>query len=172
MSSENAAAGNGLQGTDPQGTNPLGIDPQGIDPLGTRPPGTGPLRNGNPRGNPNLAPRCGAKTRAPRSGPCRAPAMKNGRCRLHGGKSTGPRTEEGLARMRAANTTHGFYTAENKAARRRVAAVKAEARALLALQRAAARVGRMRALVVLHRAGAHPVDRIAPHRLRQVGVKA
>ena len=28
---------------------------------------------------------CGAKTRA--GGRCRQPAMKNGRCRLHGGKS-------------------------------------------------------------------------------------
>jgi len=139
---------------------------------GTGHQGTGPLRNGNPRGNPNLAPRCGAKTRAPRSGPCRAPAMKNGRCRLHGGKSTGPRTEEGLARMRAAHTTHGYYTAENKEARRRARAVKAEARAVLALQRAAARAARMRDLVVLHRAGAHPMDRIAPHRLRVVGVVA
>ena len=30
--------------------------------------GTGPLRNGNPRGNPNLAPRCGARWRVPRTG--------------------------------------------------------------------------------------------------------
>ena len=70
---------------------------------------TGPLRNGNPRGNPNLAPRCGAKAR---SGlPCRAPAMKNGRCQMHGGKSTGPRTAEGRARMAAAHTTHGRFAA-------------------------------------------------------------
>jgi hypothetical protein len=70
---------------------------------------TGPLRNGNPRGNPNLAPRCGAKAR---SGlPCRAPAMKNGRCQMHGGKSTGPKTAEGMARMAAAHTTHGRFAA-------------------------------------------------------------
>ena len=35
-----------------------------------------------------LASRCGARTR--RASACRAPAMPNGRCRLHGGKSTGP----------------------------------------------------------------------------------
>jgi hypothetical protein len=38
---------------------------------------------------------CGAKTR--HGEPCQAPAMKNGRCKLHGGKSTGPKTEKGKA---------------------------------------------------------------------------
>ena len=38
--------------------------------------------------------------------------MANGRCRLHGGKSTGPRTAEGLERMRRAKTKHGLYSAE------------------------------------------------------------
>jgi len=33
------------------------------------------------------APRCLAKTRL--AGVCRSPAMKNGRCRMHGGRSTG-----------------------------------------------------------------------------------
>ena len=37
-----------------------------------------------------MAKHCGAKTRA--GGQCRAPAMKNGRCRVHGGSSTGPKT--------------------------------------------------------------------------------
>ena len=68
------------------------------------------LRNGNPQGDPRNAPRCGAKTRKGTS--CRAPAMKNGRCRMHGGKSTGPRTPEGLARSRKANWKHGMYSAE------------------------------------------------------------
>jgi hypothetical protein len=62
------------------------------------------------RGNPNLAPRCGAKARTTGC-PCRAPAMANGRCRMHGGKSTGARTAAGVARMTAANTTHGKYAA-------------------------------------------------------------
>jgi hypothetical protein len=38
--------------------------------------------------------------------------MASGRCRLHGGKSTGPRTAEGLERMRRAKTKHGAYSAE------------------------------------------------------------
>ncbi|MGZ5028992.1 MAG: HGGxSTG domain-containing protein [Methylobacter sp.] len=35
-----------------------------------------------------MANQCGAKTRA--GGKCKAPSMKNGRCRVHGGSSTGP----------------------------------------------------------------------------------
>jgi hypothetical protein len=34
-------------------------------------------------GDPNSAPRCGAKTR--RGTACQSPAMANGRCRMHGG---------------------------------------------------------------------------------------
>ncbi len=70
----------------------------------------GPLRNGNPRGDPRASPRCGAHTRA--GCPCRQPAMPNGRCRLHGGRSTGPRTDAGRAVLAAARTTHGHYSAE------------------------------------------------------------
>ena len=58
--------------------------------------------------------------------------MANGRCRMHGGASTGPTTEAGLARLRAARTKHGFYGAESKAALRRTDAFIAETRALLA----------------------------------------
>jgi hypothetical protein len=54
------------------------------------------LKNGNTPGNPDSAARCGARTR--RGVPCQGPAMANGRCRMHGGRSTGPRTKEGLAR--------------------------------------------------------------------------
>ena len=50
-------------------------------------------------------PKCGAKCRDGHA--CRAPAVwdkqqncpRNGRCKLHGGKSTGPRTPEGKARI-------------------------------------------------------------------------
>ena len=55
--------------------------------------------------------RCGAKTR--RGTACRRPASKrNGRCRLHGGQSTGPKTAEGRAKIAAANTTTGQHTKE------------------------------------------------------------
>jgi hypothetical protein len=79
----------------------------------------GPLRNGNPRGNPRLAPRCGAKARTTGCA-CQAPAMANGRCRSHGGKSTGPRTPEGRASVAAANTTHGNYAQAGLGAELRV----------------------------------------------------
>jgi hypothetical protein len=38
--------------------------------------------------------------------------MANGRCRMHGGLSTGPRTPEGKERSRKASWKHGRYTAE------------------------------------------------------------
>jgi hypothetical protein len=77
----------------------------------------GPRPGGKPRNDPNLAPRCGAKARTTGLG-CRAPAMANGRCRMHGGGSTGPRTPEGLARLAAAHTKHGNDGAAWRAVRR------------------------------------------------------
>jgi hypothetical protein len=56
--------------------------------------------------------KCGAKARTNGHRPCRQPAMTNGRCRLHGGKCTGPKTEEGRYRIKKANLKHGFYSAD------------------------------------------------------------
>lgn len=36
----------------------------------------------------HASPRCGARSRRSEN-PCRSPATKNGRCRMHGGKATG-----------------------------------------------------------------------------------
>jgi hypothetical protein len=55
---------------------------------------------------------CGARTRA--GGSCRCLALANGRCRLHGGCSTGPRTAEG--RLRALEALRRYREAA-KAAR-------------------------------------------------------
>ena len=75
------------------------------------------LKNGNPPGDPSLAPRCGAKTR--KGTPCLCPAMRyKKRCRMHGGASTGPRTSEGLSRSKRANWKSGLYSAKAKAAAR------------------------------------------------------
>jgi hypothetical protein len=73
------------------------------------------LRNRNPPGDPLKAARCGAKTR--RGTACQCPGMDNGRCRLHGGLSTGPKTAEGIERIRRAVTKHGRYSAAAKAER-------------------------------------------------------
>jgi hypothetical protein len=66
------------------------------------------LRNSNRSGDPSTAPRCGARTRKADGGPCQAPAIRGKRrCRMHGGLSTGPRTQEGLERSRRARWKHG-----------------------------------------------------------------
>jgi hypothetical protein len=63
------------------------------------------------------APRCGARNRAGES--CRAPAIRGKkRCQMHGGKSTGPRTADGLARSKRSTWVHGYYSAEAIAERR------------------------------------------------------
>ena len=54
----------------------------------------------------SVLPLCGAKTRSGR--PCRRYGnIINGRCKLHGGRSTGPVTREGLSASRRANYKHG-----------------------------------------------------------------
>ena len=76
---------------------------------------------------------CGAKTRFGRS--CRKPALKRKRrCRLHGGLSTGPKSKEGRARIRAAQLKHGRYVdwrerrAKEKAYFRQIRMVMRQAR--------------------------------------------
>ena len=88
----------------------------------------GRLKHGNPSGDFNSAPRCGARTR--RDTACQCPAMRGrSRCRLHGGKSTGPRTAAGLARIRAANTRHGRWSQESIALDRAIRQFQAQGRA-------------------------------------------
>ena len=87
------------------------------------------LTNGNAPGDLSKAARCGANTR--RRTPCRCPAMANGRCRLHGGLSSGPRTEEGIERIRRAVTKHGRYSNAAKAERKSIRALLRDARAWL-----------------------------------------
>lgn len=53
--------------------------------------------------------------------------MHNGRCRLHGGCSTGPRTADGIARCTVAPTKHG----RRDAAARARAAQRGEARGVI-----------------------------------------
>jgi hypothetical protein len=74
--------------------------------------------------------RCGARRK--RDGlPCQAPAMKNGRCWVHGGPSTGARTPEGRKRARTARLVHGFYSAAAKSERREARAIARAVRDLV-----------------------------------------
>ena len=58
--------------------------------------------------------KCEARTR--RGTLCQRPGNKiNGRCKLHGGRSTGPRTAEGIARLAASKTTYGRTTKAERA---------------------------------------------------------
>ena len=71
--------------------------------------------------------RCLAKTR--RGSPCQNPVVTDrNRCRMHGGKSTGPRTPEGKARVIAAHTKHGRRSRAHVA---RVKAINADLRRVL-----------------------------------------
>ena len=85
-------------------------------PHAARAVGRGWLRNNNRPGNPDNAPRCGARTRS--GTPCKGPAMANGRCRMHGGPSTGPRTPEGIERIRSSRWKHGRFSKSAVASRR------------------------------------------------------
>jgi hypothetical protein len=51
---------------------------------------------------------------------CKKPALKASRtqkCEFHGGRSTGPKTQAGKARIAAAHTVHGRETREQRAER-------------------------------------------------------
>lgn len=54
-----------------------------------------------------MHPQCGAKCKQS-DGYCRNPSMLNGRCRIHGGKSTGPKPK------------HGQYSAGAKLRRKQI----------------------------------------------------
>ena len=59
-------------------------------------------------------PLCGAKTR--RGTACRCPAMQNGKCRIHGGRSLNGKDHPGYK--------HGKHTKQHKAGRRLLRMVK------------------------------------------------
>jgi len=72
----------------------------------------------------HLIRRCGARTRS--GNRCGAPAMANGRCRMHGGPSPGaPKRNKNALK-------HGHYTAEAMANRRETASLLRSMTALAA----------------------------------------
>ena len=77
--------------------------------------------------------RCLAKTR--RGTPCQKPAITGkGRCQLHGGRSTGPNTAEGLKRLAELNTVHGQQTKGRRAEAKALAQANREIWSELKLQ--------------------------------------
>ncbi|MFK8036283.1 MAG: HGGxSTG domain-containing protein [Hyphomicrobiales bacterium] len=64
----------------------------------------------------HACPRCDARTR--NGGPCRSPAMQNGRCWMHSGKSPGaPKGNSNALK-------HGRYTAQTGKWRHRIAELR------------------------------------------------
>ena len=60
------------------------------------------------------APRCQAKAKRSQE-QCRKAVMRGKRvCRVHGGKSTGPRSEQGRKRCATAKTIHGWETRKKR----------------------------------------------------------
>ena len=67
-------------------------------------------------------PRCQAKSKRSQQ-QCRSPAIRGKRaCKVHGGKSTGPRTQQGRNRCGAAKTLHGRETRKIRAKRQQALA--------------------------------------------------
>jgi hypothetical protein len=75
--------------------------------------------------------RCGAKARTRNKLPCRHWGMPNGRCWLHGGKSTGPRTPEGLERSRRSSWKDGKHSAQAIVEHKKFRKLYRSARALI-----------------------------------------
>lgn len=70
-------------------------------------------------GRGSLAPRCQAQSKRSKQ-QCRKAAVRSKQvCRIHGGLSTGPRTDQGRKRSAAAKTVHGWETRKQREIRAR-----------------------------------------------------
>jgi anti-sigma regulatory factor (Ser/Thr protein kinase) len=98
-------------------------DGQGLDPLRAD-SGLGGRKRNNPLQFPlHRALKCRARTRSGQ--PCQAPAMSNGRCRMHGGSSPGaPKGNKNAFK-------HGRYTADAIARRRKISGLLRAMKALV-----------------------------------------
>jgi len=74
---------------------------------------------------------CGAKARTNDYRPCRRIPMTNGRCHLHGGKSTGSKTTEGRLIQKMASWKHGMRSKEAIAEAKMVRKIIQESRVQL-----------------------------------------
>lgn len=114
-----------------------------------------PLPRKEPHFHLRNAIQCGAKTR--RNTSCKQPAMSAGRCRLHGGKSTGPRTAEGKARSKMNALKHGHYTASAILAWKKIRDLRTAKATLLELRKSlAAEVQKLVSKITLEHKPATP----------------
>ena len=75
---------------------------------------------------------CGAKSRTNNNLPCRNYTMKNGRCRMHGGSSTGPKTNQGKKSIAQARTTNGLRTKDMLAEKKKYREIVRDTDSILA----------------------------------------
>jgi hypothetical protein len=75
--------------------------------------------------------RRGAERRPGAGHDANVPQCQTARCRLHGGLSTGPKTAEGIERIRQAVTKHGVYSKTAKAQQQYFRQLLREFRAML-----------------------------------------
>jgi len=89
------------------------------------------LKNDNPPCDLRLLPRCAARAKS--SGKrCGNPAMRGKRvCWIHGGRSTGPRTTQGMLRSKVANLKHGYYAKDFLERRKKLNSLIRECRKFL-----------------------------------------
>ncbi len=84
----------------------------------------GCLKNENPPCDLTKLPRCTAKAKSTQQ-QCRQPAMRNGKCYWHGGKSTGP-PKDNINTLK-----HGDYTREALAERKLISQLLKESAELI-----------------------------------------
>jgi hypothetical protein len=82
---------------------------------------------------------------------------------MHGGASTGPRTEAGRARIRAAQLKHGGYAAAGQQAQQRLSALIRQTRAALAALRKGDEAAAMAALELPAAPDRPPETTATPH---------
>jgi len=92
--------------------------------------------------------------------------MANGRCRMHGGRSTGPRTPEGKASRTAAHTTHGHRAAPQRRALRATRTLVSRMR----LYAAVIRLGRFVPAAVMAGLARYPLAFLPPKKPSEVVV--
>lgn len=112
-------------------------------------PATHPVKPSKPLFDFKTLPRCGAHARSTGK-PCqRAGSLRNGRCKLHGGRSTGAKTSKGRRKARNAGLKHGRESAVARTLKRYLSACVKLEKADQVLDRISLGLGGVRYVPVL-----------------------